>query len=137
MGRAVIWDALKAVAPGTACRAPTVRKKSGPPKKAAPTGKGREAGMGTRRLPRRARVALGCENLVSRAAWESGGPARLRLGSRHDFVAVKLDPHTQPAVRSTDRLYMNYVSHTNPVACGHVGDLLWHLKVELNPGAAA
>src|SRR5258708_680402 len=74
---------------------------------------------------------------ASRSAAQSRGPTRQGLGSRHDFVAVKLHPHTQPTVRSTDRLYMNYVPHTNPVSCGHVGDFLWHLKEELHAGASA
>src|SRR5258708_17667896 len=75
--------------------------------------------------------------LVSGPAAQSRGPTRQGLGSRHDFVAVKLHPHTHPTVPSTDRLYMNYVPHTNPVSCGHVGDFLWHLKEELHPGASA
>ncbi len=58
---------------------------------------------------------------------------RQGLGRRHNFVAVKLHPHTQPTVRGTDRPYMNHVTHTNPVACGRAGDLLRHLKEELNP----
>jgi len=82
-------------------------------------------------------IRMDVSSIIAFGAAQSGGPTRQGLGSRHDFVAVKLHPHTQPTVRSTDRLYMNYVPRTDPIPCGHVGDFLWHLKKELNPGAPA
>src|SRR5216683_363441 len=66
--------------------------------------------------------------------WNGIGGASLLL---HNFVAVKLHPHAQPTVPSTDRPYMNHMPHANPVACGRVGDFFRHLKLELNPGASA